>query len=60
VEFGEKVRAKSILAGGNSGDIRSPHFFDQSAMYAEGQFKDVLFYKPDVLKYAKRTYHPGE
>lgn len=60
VEFGEKVRAKSILAGGNSGDIRSPHFFDQSAMYAEGQFKDVLFYKPDVLKFAKRTYHPGE
>jgi hypothetical protein len=29
-------------------------------MYAEGRFKDVLFYKADVLKHAERTYHPGE
>ena len=60
VEFGPTIKARSILAGGNSGDIRSPHFFDQSAMYAEGQFKDVLFYKADVLKHAEKTYHPGE
>jgi acyl-homoserine lactone acylase PvdQ len=60
VEFGDKVRAKSILAGGESGDPRSPHFFDQSTMYADGKFKDVLFYKEDVLKHAKKTYHPGE
>jgi acyl-homoserine lactone acylase PvdQ len=60
VEFGEKVKAKSLLAGGESGDPQSPHFFDQGAMYTQGRFKDVLFYKDDVLKHAKRTYHPGE
>jgi acyl-homoserine lactone acylase PvdQ len=60
VEFGNKVKAKSILAGGQSGDPSSPHFFDQSKMYAEGKFKDVYFYKDDVLKHAKKTYHPGE
>ena len=60
VEFGEKIRARSVLAGGNSGDPRSPHFFDQSQLYAEGKFKDVLFYKEDVLKSAERSYHPGE
>jgi acyl-homoserine lactone acylase PvdQ len=60
VEFGDMVRARSVLAGGNSGDPASPHFFDQSSLYAEGKFKDVLFYKADVLKHAEKTYHPGE
>lgn len=60
VEFGSKIKAKSVLAGGNSGDINSKHFFDQAQMYQNGQFKDVLFYKDDVEKNAERTYHPGE
>jgi hypothetical protein len=29
-------------------------------MYASGEFRDVHFYKEDVLKFAKNTYHPGE
>ncbi|MBY0534775.1 MAG: penicillin acylase family protein [Chitinophagaceae bacterium] len=60
VEFGDRIKAKSLLAGGESGDPNSPHFFDQAAMYAEGKFKDVLFYREDVLKNATKTYHPGE
>jgi len=60
VEFGERIRAKSLLAGGQSGDLTSKHFYDQAAMYAKGQFKEVLFYKEDVLKHAEKTYHPGE
>lgn len=60
VEFGKKVTAKSLLAGGNSGDMQSKHFGDQAVMYTKGQFKDVLFYKEDVVKHAERTYHPGE
>ena len=60
VEFGKKIKAKSLLAGGESGDPASPHFTDQLEMYTKGQFKDVLFYKEDVLKHVERTYHPGE
>lgn len=60
VEFGKKVTAKSLLAGGNSGDRHSKHFGDQAVMYTKGQFKNVLFYKEDVVKHAERTYHPGE
>ncbi|MDQ2823607.1 MAG: penicillin acylase family protein [Pseudomonadota bacterium] len=59
VEFGPRLRAKSILAGGQSGDPRSPHFNDQAAMYSRGEFKDVLFYKEDILKNLERCYHPG-
>jgi hypothetical protein len=29
-------------------------------MYSKGIFKDVLFYKEDVLKHVERQYHPGE
>ncbi|MBL7701047.1 MAG: penicillin acylase family protein [Ferruginibacter sp.] len=60
VEFGKKIKAKSLLAGGESGNPDSKHFFDQGLMYSKGQFKDVLFYKEDVLKHVERKYHPGE
>jgi acyl-homoserine-lactone acylase len=60
VEFGDKVKAKSLLAGGNSSDPKSKHFNDQSKMYQKAQFKDVLFYKEDVEKQSERKYHPGE
>ena len=59
VEFGKKIKAKSLLAGGESGNVNSKHFFDQGEMYSKGIFKDVLFYKENVLKYAKKMYHPG-
>jgi len=60
VEFGTRIKAKSLLAGGVSGNIQSPHFNDQLLMYTQGQFKDVLFYKEDVLKHVERSYRPGE
>lgn len=60
VEFGDKVKAKSLLAGGQSGDPDSPHFFDQAQLYLDAEFKDVPFYKEDVDARAQRTYSPGE
>jgi acyl-homoserine lactone acylase PvdQ len=60
VEFGDKVKAKSMLAGGQSGNPDSPHFDDQAQRYANMQFKDVPYYKEDVLKRAKETYRPGK
>jgi acyl-homoserine lactone acylase PvdQ len=60
VEFGEKIKAKSLLAGGNNYNPASKHFSDQAQMYAEGKFKDVLFYKADILKNAERQYKPGK
>jgi acyl-homoserine-lactone acylase len=60
VEFGKKIKAKSLLAGGQSGNPDSKHFADQALMYTKGQFKEVLFYKEDVVRHAEKTYHPGE
>jgi acyl-homoserine lactone acylase PvdQ len=60
VEFGQKVKAKSLLAGGNSNNPSSKHFGDQAEMYANGVFKDVLFYKDDIVKNMIKKYKPGE
>ncbi len=56
VEFGKKIKAYSLLAGGQQGDPSSPHFFDQAQNYADGKFKEVLFYKEDVLKHVETRY----
>ena len=60
VEFGDKVKAKSILAGGQSGNPFSPHFVDQAEKYADGELKEVNFYKEDVIKNTRFQYRPGE
>jgi acyl-homoserine lactone acylase PvdQ len=60
VQFGKRVQAKTIVTGGESSDPHSPHFGDQAAMYLEGRFKDVFFYKEDVLGNMEKQYHPGE
>lgn len=60
VEFGDKVKAKSLLAGGQSGHPDSPHFADQSQRYADFKFKDVAYYRKDVEKRAEKKYHPGD
>ncbi len=59
VEFGETVKAKSLLAGGQSGDPTSPHFDDQAERYVNGEFKLVPYYRDDVEARATRTYSPG-
>ena len=61
IDFGPhgKVTAKSIMTGGQSADPKSTHYTDQAQGYIDGKFKNVLFYKADVLKHAEQTYHPG-
>lgn len=59
VEFGPRVRAKSVLAGGVNNNPSSPYFMNQADSYAQARFKDVLFYRADVEKNVVSKYHPG-
>ena len=59
VSFGDRLKAKSILAGGQSGDPNSPHFDDQISLYANHTFKEVAFYREDVDARAQIKYQPG-
>ena len=59
VEFAEKVRAKAVTAGGESGHPSSAHFNDEAKRYSTGDLREVYFY-PDQLKgHTEREYHPG-
>lgn len=60
MEFGPQVKAKSLLQFGQSGDPKSPHYFDQAELLSRRQMKPELFHWDDVLAGAKRSYHPGE
>jgi acyl-homoserine-lactone acylase len=60
VEFGDRVRAKAVTAGGENADPASKHFNDQASRYASGDLREVYFY-PDQLKgHVEREYRPGE
>ena len=59
VEFGDRVRALAVTAGGESGDPSSPHFNDQAQHYADGNLRPVYYYPEDIAAHAERTYRPG-
>lgn len=61
VEFGPRVRARAVTAGGLSSDPASPHFNDQAQRYADGNLRAVYFY-PDELagKIRSRKVVKGE
>jgi penicillin amidase len=59
-EFGPKVRSSTVINFGQSGDPKSPHYFDQARLLSEGKLKPALFEWADVLAGAKTVYHPGE
>ena len=47
VEFGPRVKARAVTAGGESGDPKSPHFGDQVGRYAAGNLRPVYFWPED-------------
>ena len=60
VEFGPKVRALAVTAGGESGDPASRHFNDQAERYASGALREVYFHPEQLAGHTERTYRPGE
>jgi pimeloyl-ACP methyl ester carboxylesterase len=60
VEFGEKVHARAVTAGGESGHPTSPHFNDEAERYSTGNLREVYFYRSDLNGHTEREYHPGD
>nr|WP_240313640.1 penicillin acylase family protein [Sphingomonas carotinifaciens] len=59
VEFGPRVRAKAVMAGGQSGNPASPHFADQVDRYASGRLRPVYFHPDELAGHVERVYRPG-
>jgi acyl-homoserine-lactone acylase len=60
VEFGPKVRAHAVTAGGESGNPASPHFNDEALRYSAGALREVYFDPEQLRGHTERTYRPGE
>jgi acyl-homoserine lactone acylase PvdQ len=59
VEFGKRIRARAVTAGGESGHPNSRHFDDEAVRYSTGNLRDVYFYRSQLKGHTEREYHPG-
>jgi acyl-homoserine-lactone acylase len=59
IEFGPRIHARAVTAGGESGDRASKHFDDEAQRYASGNLREVYFYPDQLTGHTERTYHPG-
>ena len=59
VDFGPKIRARAVTAGGESGHASSPHFDDEAERYSTGDLREVYFYRSQLEGHTDRLYHPG-
>jgi acyl-homoserine-lactone acylase len=55
-----RVKSSTVLQYGDSGDPKSPHYFDQAKLYSDHKFKPAWFYKDEVDAHTQVKYHPGE
>jgi acyl-homoserine-lactone acylase len=58
VEFTNPPTAYSILAYSQSDDPRSPHYTDQTELFAREKWKRAWFTEEDIAKNLERSYHP--
>jgi acyl-homoserine-lactone acylase len=59
VEFGPRIKAMAVTAGGESGHAGTPHFNDEAARYASGNLREVYFYPAQLQGHTERSYRPG-
>jgi acyl-homoserine lactone acylase PvdQ len=59
VEFGDRVRARAVTAGGESGHPGTRHFNDEVQRYSTGDLREVYFYRSQLKGHTEREYRPG-
>ena len=60
IDFGPRIHARAVTAGGESGHPGSKHFEDEAERYATGNLREVYFYREQLKGHTEREYHPGE
>ncbi len=60
VEFGKSPRAYSVVGYSQTSNEDSPHFNDQTVLYANNQMKQVAFTETEIANQLLRSYRPGD
>ena len=60
VEFGPRIHARAVTAGGESGNPASKHFNDEAQRYATGDLREVYYYPEQLKGHTEKTYKPGD
>lgn len=58
VDFSSPPKAYSVLAYSQSDNPESPHYNDQSPLFANNQFKRAWFTEEEIAAHTEREYHP--
>jgi acyl-homoserine-lactone acylase len=59
VEFGPRVKRRSLLVFGQDADPSSPHHFDQAEHYSKKEYKPAWFDLSEIKANSKQNYKPG-
>jgi acyl-homoserine-lactone acylase len=59
VEFGENLRAYSVVGYSQTSNEDSPHYNDQTVLYANDQMKRVAFTEAEIADQLLSSYRPG-
>ena len=61
VDFAKNgVKAQGIHNFGSSNRPKSPHYSDQSELFAERKLRPILLKRSDIIKTAERAYRPAK
>jgi acyl-homoserine-lactone acylase len=60
VEFGDRIKARAVTAGGLHSSPEHKHFNNQADRYATGNLREVYFYREQLKGHTEREYKPGQ
>ena len=60
IDFDDVENSLSIAPSGQSGNFMSPHYSDQSQMFADGKFRKQLMDKEEIVKGKRMVFKAGK
>ncbi len=57
IDFARPDQSLTILPTGNSGHVRDPHYDDQAALFARGEYRTALYNREEIEAAKEHEMH---